>query len=243
MKPILIAIMMLSTCTFVNAQKKDTSKYTQIYISTEQDPEFPGGPDAFYKFLKKYIQYPDKAFKSAIQGDVFLTFTLGQGGTTSDVTILKGVSPEIDSEVVRVVRRSPGWWPGHRNGTAITVQYTMQVDFKLPDSVQPDSLKMATIVEQMPTFPGGARGFADYLNSNFKYPDEAKKNHIQGKVFLNFTVETDGSLSNLKVLRGIGGGCDEEALRLLKNSPRWVPGISYGQRVRVPYTLPISFKL
>ena len=100
-----------------------------------------------------------------------------------------------------------------------------------------------TIVEQMPSFPGGDQKMYEYLGKNIKYPQVARETGIQGRVFVNFVVEPDGSVSNVKVLRGIGGGCDEEAMRVVKGMPKWAPGKQRGKAVRVSYTLPVVFKL
>jgi len=106
-----------------------------------------------------------------------------------------------------------------------------------------DPNKIFTSVEEEPSFPGGPEAFGKYLSKKINYPAIAKENNVQGKVFLNFTVERDGSLTDIKVVRGIGSGCDDEAVRVLKSSPRWRPGIQNGRAVRVSYTIPISFTL
>jgi protein TonB len=100
-----------------------------------------------------------------------------------------------------------------------------------------------TIVEEMPSYPGGDAKMYEYLGKNIKYPQIARESSIQGRVFVNFVVEPDGSVSNVKVLRGIGGGCDEEAMRVVKTMPKWKPGKQRGKAVRVSYTLPVVFKL
>ena len=94
-----------------------------------------------------------------------------------------------------------------------------------------------------PTFPGGPNDFYKFLATNVRYPKEAKRNGIQGKVFLSFVIEKDGSLNDIRVVRGIGYGCDEEALKALKTAPPWAPGYQYGIAVRVQYSIPISFTL
>ena len=100
-----------------------------------------------------------------------------------------------------------------------------------------------TIVEEMPEYPGGLNKLTDYLTKNIKYPQMARESGIQGRVFVNFVVEPDGSVSNINVMRSLGGGCDEEAVRVVKNMPKWKPGRQRGKAVRVSYILPIMFKL
>jgi TonB family protein len=112
------------------------------------------------------------------------------------------------------------------------------------NSINTDSTNMVfSKVDQLPVYPGGIKAFSELLGANLKYPVKAKENNIQGRVFITFIVEKDGSLSSLKVVRGIGSGCDEEAVRVLALSPKWSPGLQNGKVVRVSYTLPISFKL
>lgn len=108
---------------------------------------------------------------------------------------------------------------------------------------QPKEAEIFTVVEENPQFPGGEAALYKYLNESIKYPEEAKELGIQGRVFVNFVVETNGSVSNVKVLRGIGGGCDEEAIRVVQSMPKWTPGKQRGIPVRVSYNLPIKFTL
>ena len=99
------------------------------------------------------------------------------------------------------------------------------------------------IVEEMPAFPGGEQKLMEYVGKNIKYPQIARESGIQGRVFVGFVVEPDGSVSNVKLLRGIGGGCDEEAMRVIKNMPKWKPGKQRGKAVRVSYQIPVMFRL
>jgi protein TonB len=99
------------------------------------------------------------------------------------------------------------------------------------------------VVEDQPGFPGGERERMTYLVKNIKYPTMAKESGIQGTVFLSFVVEKDGSITGVRVLRGIGGGCDEEAIRVVKAMPKWKPGKQRGKPVRVQFSMPIKFTL
>ena len=98
-------------------------------------------------------------------------------------------------------------------------------------------------VEKNPEFPGGVNAMMDYLRGNLKYPESAKKNKQEGRVFIGFIVEKDGSVSNVKVLRGVCEELDSEAVRVVKSMPTWIAGRDKGKPVRVQYTLPIVFKL
>jgi protein TonB len=110
--------------------------------------------------------------------------------------------------------------------------------------VEDDTPVNFAAVEVLPTFPnGGDAGFGKFLGREIQYPAQAKENNITGRVIVSFIVETDGSLTDIKVLRDIGGGCGEEAVRVLKKSPKWKPGMQNGRPVRVAYTCPIAFSL
>lgn len=100
-----------------------------------------------------------------------------------------------------------------------------------------------TIVETQPQFPGGFGELNNWLASNLKYPEEAKKMAVEGRVFVEFIVNTDGSVSDIKVLKSVGSGCDEEAIRLMQSCPKWAPGEQDGRVVRVRITWPVTFKL
>jgi len=100
-----------------------------------------------------------------------------------------------------------------------------------------------TIVEQQPTFKGGMAAFYSYVQKKMKYPTQARRMGIEGRVYVQFVVGKDGSISEVTVLRGIGAGCDEEATRVLKNSPKWKPGKQRGKPVKVRMVLPITFQL
>jgi len=100
-----------------------------------------------------------------------------------------------------------------------------------------------TIVEQQPGYPGGNAAFYSYIGKKMKYPSQARRMGIEGKVFVQFVVDTNGAITDVQVMRGIGAGCDEEAIRVIQNSPKWQPGKQRGKAVKVRMVLPITFKL
>jgi periplasmic protein TonB len=99
------------------------------------------------------------------------------------------------------------------------------------------------IPEAMPEFPGGTEALMAFLAREIKYPPLAREMNITGTVYLGFVIERDGSISGIKLLRGIGGGCDQEAMRVVSLLPAWKPGMQAGQPVRVTYNLPVKFIL
>jgi protein TonB len=97
--------------------------------------------------------------------------------------------------------------------------------------------------ENMPSFPGGLKAMYKYLGANTKYPEQAQKDNVQGRVFIGFVVEKDGSIGNIKVLRPVNTFLDVEAIRVIKSMPKWTPGTQGGQKIRVSYTVPVNFAL
>ena len=99
------------------------------------------------------------------------------------------------------------------------------------------------VVEEQAEFPGGLDSMYAYIHKNLKYPELAKEKGIEGRVFVSFIIEKDGSISNILVKRAIGGGCEEAAVEMIKNMPKWKPGKQRGKPVRFQFTLPIKFEL
>ena len=97
------------------------------------------------------------------------------------------------------------------------------------------------VVEQMPEYPGGIQALFEYLQQNVKYPEDAKKQKIEGRVIATFVVETDGSINNVEVVKPAFPSLDAEAVRVLSAMPKWKPGMQSGKAVRVKYTVPINF--
>jgi len=144
------------------------------------------------------------------------------------------------------------------NNTATTQDLIINSEIKpddvLPDYIAPVPVQLEeeksieddtpfVVVEKMPEFPGGMSALLDFLAKNTRYPQSAAETGIQGTVYLSFVVEKDGNVSNIKTLRGIGGGCNQEAERVLSLMPKWKPGNQFGKPVRVSFNVPVVFKL
>lgn len=108
---------------------------------------------------------------------------------------------------------------------------------------QDGSGEIFTVVEDQPEPPGGIPSFYSYISENLFYPAQARRMGIEGKVFVQFIVDTDGSITEVQAIKGIGAGCDTEAVKIVANSPKWQPGRQNGKAVKVRMILPISFKL
>ena len=99
------------------------------------------------------------------------------------------------------------------------------------------------MVEVMPEFPGGVRTMLDFIKKNIQYPEIARKNGIQGRVIVGVVVDKNGSVTNLTILKSIDPYLDKEAIRVISSMPKWTPGVQNGKKVRVKFTVPVSFRL
>lgn len=111
------------------------------------------------------------------------------------------------------------------------------------ESTSKSEEEIFTSADETPLFPGGEKAMFEFLAKSVRYPTAAKENGIEGIVVISFVVEIDGSLSNLKVVRGIGTECDEESMRVIRTMPKWTPGKRKGESVRILYNLPFRFIL
>jgi len=220
----------------------------------------------FYKHLAKNIKYPASAYKDQLQGNVTIKFTL-QNGEIKNVGAITPLGSGCDAEVMKTILGFDGFKSAENgqftiafrldgantpleNKANITLKGYKPLKLititgynsKKPENDDAKVYDFVSITKQ-PEFPGGMDKFYKYLAANFKYPAGARKNNIQGKVFLSFIVEKDGQLNDIQVMRALGGGTDEEAVRLLKESPKWTPGYQGDSPVRVKYNIPITFSL
>ena len=229
-----------------------------IYQIVEQMPKFPGGENALMDYVAKNVIYPQEAKDKEIAGRVFVSFVIEKDGNVSNVKVLRGIGGGCDEESVRVIKGMPKWKPGMQKGKPVRVNYQIPIYFKLSDGqpakpaqkadankpdMKPDKNGVYQIVEEMPQFPSGETKMMEYIAKNINYPQEARDKGIEGRVFIGMVIEKDGSVSNVRVLRGIGGGCDEEAVRVISSMPKWKPGKVGGEPVPVSYMLPVNFKL
>ena len=235
-----------------------TSKEDTVYQIVEQMPQYTGGEEAMMKYVAENIKYPQEAKDKNISGRVFIGFVIEKDGSVSNVKVVRGIGGGCDEEAVRVIKEMPKWKPGMQKGKPVRVNYMMPIFFKLDDGqpakstkneesskpdMKPDKNGVYQIVEEMPQFPGGEKALMEYIAKNLTYPQEARDKGVEGRVFIGMVIEKDGSVSNVKVLRGISQECDAEAVRVISSLPKWKPGKMKGEPVQVSYQIPINFKL
>lgn len=219
-----------------------------VFTVVEKMPAYPGGSDALMKFLRENVRYPVEAQKNGIQGRVICQFVVKADGSIGDVAIVRSVDPSLDAEAIRVVKAMPLWTPGQQKGQNVNVKYTLPINFNLKGNdvdkkAKNNSTVVFTVVEKMPQFPGGESELLKYIGDNLKYPVNAQKNGIQGRIYIRFIINKSGKVENAEVLRSLDPECDKEALRVVNAMPEWTPGEQKGEKVSVYYTLPITYKL
>lgn len=238
------------------AQEVTPPQDDPVFQVVEYMPEYPGGMGACIEFIKNNVKYPAKAEVLKREGKVIVQCTIEKDGTLSDIKVARSVSPELDQEAIRVVSTMPKWKPGMQRGKAVRVRYSLPVTFKLegnnkkastneedPRITGPDANGVYTVVEDMPQYPGGMQACLDFIGKNTQYPATAHKDGIQGRVIVQFIVEKDGTLSNVRIVRSVRQDVDDEAIRVVKTMPTWTPGKLKGKAVRCKYTLPVAFHL
>lgn len=252
-----------------NSSDPDTIQKVNKSIGTnnsmpDSPPQFPGGDKARVEYTVAHTQYPDDARKAGIEGTVYIQFVVTETGEVDNVIIMKGVHQSLDRIANTAIKNMPRWIPAVKDNRPVSYQMTMPIKFELSDkdksqlknsgsvynpATEPvvpqknEGMEIFTVVEVAPQFPGGDDARIEFISKNISYPEQAKKEGIQGTVYITFVVQPDGSITDAKVLRGIGGGLDEIAIAAVQKMPKWEPGKVKGEPVPVQFNMPIKFKL
>jgi len=208
----------------------------KVYKEVDIMPQFPGGDSELLKFLSKSIQYPAVAFDNKVEGRVVASYIVEKDGSCTNYEIVKSLEPSLDKEALRILKTMPKWTPGKNDGKTVRVKYTVPVTFRIQKEL--DRLSAA-----IPQFPGGEPALIQYVARSVSYPQVAQDKGIQGVVTIQFMVETDGSLSNVSIKKGVDSSLDQEAVRVIKSMPKWIPAKKEGKAVRMESELPITFRL
>ena len=237
------------------------------FLIVEKMPSFRGGDlNDFRAWVQEHLQYPAEAVERNIQGRVVVTFTIEKEGSVSNILVLQSPDKLLADEARRVIASSPAgaWTPGEQRGEKVSVKYTLPVDFrtktvKTTDEAAFDektgTVKTASapaedspflIAEVMPSFRGGdITAFRNWIQMHIKYPAEALKAKLYGRVVASFVIEKDGSVSDIQILQSPGKPLADEARRVIGDAPAdaWTPGRQRGQAVRVKLTVPVDFRI
>ena len=236
-----------------------------VYDSVAQPAVPLGGTRKYADFLAAHQKYPAAALQKGIQGTVPVSFVVGRSGSIEEVKVDKSLDPLLDAEALRLIKSGPKWTPAKHKGQVVRQRVTIPVSFvaSAPEVVNlgPKGTAAApanaadiaasqaasgpaVVAPDVPTRPvGGTAAFFDWVAKNQQYPALARKRKIQGKVMVEFMVQPDGSLSDARVLKKMGSGLDEEALRLIKTAPKWEPATYKGRPLKQKMVLPVLFQL
>lgn len=212
-----------------NIQLYDESNHdNETFSVVEEKPQPQEGMAAFNQYIRSNLKYPEQAKINGIEGKVYVQFVVNKEGGIEQVQSLVGIGGGCDEEAVRLISGSPVWIPGKQEGKAVKVRMLLPVLFSLREQSNETSQ------------PRPPLQFFSYLRNELRYPEKARELHIEGKVQVRCTVNPDGSLSDPQVVKGIGSGCDEEAVRLISNAPKWIPG---KERIAYKIVIPVEFLL
>lgn len=237
-----------------------------VYDSVSK-PAVPfGGTEKYAQFLADHQKYPALAMQKGIQGTVPISFIVEKTGTISNVKVDQPLSPELDAEGIRLIKSGPKWTPAQHLGKVVRQRVVVPVSFVMSPgsevvtvgpkgtpaapanaadiaaSANPD--RPPVVAPDKPTRPvGGTEAFFDWIEKNQKYPDLARRRKIQGKVMVEFMVQADGTLTDARVIKKMGSGLDEEAIRLIKAAPKWEPATYKGKPLKQKMVLPVLFQL
>ena len=227
-----------------------------VFFIVEEMPQYPGGEDALRKFINDAVEYPEVASEKGIQGRVYVTFVVSDNGEVKNVRLARGVAPSLDEEALRVISSMPKWKPGKQRGKSVNVSFTVPINFTLGDGKVPEkktTMKIKPIktsekgvffyTEDMPQFPGGEDALHKYINESIKYPESALNNGIFGRVYVSFIIDESGTVTNVKLARGVDPALDKEAIRIVSDMPKWKPGSNDGKNVKISYTIPVNFNI
>lgn len=229
--------------THLSLSSKSREMNEQVFTVVEKMPSFPGGDAELLKYIATNIKYPKESQDNGEQGRVICSFIVGRDGSVNNPEVLRGVTPLLNEEAVRVINTMPRWNPGMQRGKAVAVKYTVPITFRLKSPVEETKEETLTVVDVMPQYPGGDRELLKFIAQSIKYPTDAQEAGVQGRVICSFVVDKKGNIVEPKIIRGIDPSLDAEALRVIGMMPRWTPGRQDGKAVRVLYTVPITFRL
>lgn len=221
-----------------------------------------GGEQAVKWLIEQELRYSARDLAAEVDGEVELAFTVGTDGSASNVRITRTLSEDSEAEARRLLALVR-WHPASVGGSALDKNHSLVIPFNLkrytrarkndgptppPHSAFPADASLKLYQDQgmdtlaAPLIPKGWKGLPEYFSENLRYPEDARRRDMQGKVTVEFVVETSGSISNLRTINALSGGCDDEAMRLVR-SIRWKPAFKAGERVRCVLKLDVQFRL
>ncbi len=233
---------------------KVNSDDNKVFEKVEVAPSFPGGHEAWEKYLQKTLFGFNPAANGASAGTytVIAQFIVDKEGNLSDIKTLTHLGYRMEDTVVAILKKGPKWEPAIQNGHKVTAYVKQPVTFVIQSEIEDESEKEKSInfssdknyKETYPSFPGGQPAWQNFVQQNINTKSfELKNGQSVLLTWIEFTVNEDGSLSNLKSLTKDRLGKEEEAVRLLKFSPKWIPATKNGEKVKYKWAQAFSFSI
>ena len=172
--------------THLSLSSKSREMNEQVFTVVEKMPSFPGGDAELLKYIATNIKYPKESQDNGEQGRVICSFIVGRDGSVNNPEVLRGVTPLLNEEAVRVINTMPRWNPGMQRGKAVAVKYTVPITFRLKSPVEEAKEETLTVVDVMPQYPGGDRELLKFIAQSIKYPTDAQESGVQGRVICSF---------------------------------------------------------
>ena len=220
---------------------------TTIFESAEIPALFPGGEAALLRWVTENLRYPVEAQESGIQGRVYCQFVIEKDGSVTNVEVTRSANQYLDEEAIRTLSLLPKFNPGMTKGKPVRVRYSVPVRFQISGTQinqesEIDENFIFVSADTQVQFPGGEKALMKWISDHLTIPVDANNNALKGRVYCQFIVEKDGSVSNVEITRGADPLLDAEAVRVLQTLPKFKPAEQRGQRVRCRYSVSVNFE-
>lgn len=208
----------------------------------DQVPQYPKGGNQFYKDLLEKIEFPQNITEEDLIGEFLLSLTIDVNGKITKPHLLKAGELKVSNALLQACGKMDiPWMPAVSDSENVEFDYVFPIVFSQKKKKPADNVLMTA--DKMPRYSGGEQQLRRDIANRILYPSTAQRNGIQGKVYVSFIVDVDGSIRNIKVARSVHPLLDQEAKRVVKTLLPWIPGEKDGKRVCVSYTVPINFIL
>ncbi|WP_165830130.1 energy transducer TonB [Flavobacterium hydrophilum] len=231
-----LLIVFISAAIKAQTQVPDTNKDYHHMSELDEKPDFPGGMQGFYDFIGANYQTPKV---QGLAGKIYVTFIIEKDGSLADIKVLRDIGYGTGKEAIRVLQSCPKWIPGKYKGEPVRVLYSLPINIKATEKPEERIYSESEVFER-PAYPGGLQNFYIDISKHFKTPE---KEGLKGQLVIGFVIEKDGSIGKITILKDIGYGTGEEAMRCIKLIKNWTPGkLKDGTAVITAYSLPFTIQ-